>query len=153
MQINSDIEQQITASIKLIRILLSFFVFTVFVMTLLPQLGIVKLQPSSKQSALLPVFLLLSLFLVINGFILKKVFLKTLKSDEVQEQVNACIKAFHLSHLIAFAIFESISLLGFVNYILSDNPNSALLFGFISITCMAIAWPKGEFLRMQIIAS
>lgn len=149
-QIDANIEQQIITSVKLIRILLSFFLFTVVVLALLPQSGILKPQPSNPQTSLMPVFLLISIFLAVNGFVLKRVLLKTNRYDDLQQQTRACIKSFHLSHLISFIVFESIGLLGFVNYILSNNADLSLLFAAISVLCMFIAWPKSQTLKNQI---
>ena len=150
--IDVDIEQQISTSLKLIKILLGFFVFTTITLTLLPQFGIVKLHSTNSMQSLLPTFLIIALFLAVNGFILRKVLSKTSWHDDLQEHASACIKSFHLAHLVAFVVFEAIGLLGFVNYILSDNPNSALLFGTVSVACMLIAWPKGEVLMGKISA-
>lgn len=145
--------EYLTAGFKLIKILLSFIAFTVIVISLLPQLAFLPVVSDSKQSSpYIGWFLGLALLLAVAGLIAKFKVPKiaTQPSDRPKDRIAACLKSFHISHLLAFAFFECIALLGLINYLLSSDSNSGIILGAISLICMGIAWPKFRQLEAMI---
>ena len=152
MTLIAENQQRIDVAFKMIQVLLLCLLSTVAVVTILPHL--IELNEKSEQlksaQPLKDIFLIFSFLFVLIGFASKYLLSRQPSQQDVNDYIAACIKSFHISNLVSFVIFESVALLGFVNYVLSGDSGSTIIFSSISIISMLIAWPKKNHLQNMI---
>jgi hypothetical protein len=132
-------QDPVKTAFQLINCLLICFFFTVLVLTILPQLGIIQTRPQPISSAL-PVkqmFLILAIVLAVSGFVARRIFFKMIIVGEDKEKTSP-IRSFHIAHVVSFVLFEAIGILGIINYMISGDANASLLFGLLAMGCMLL---------------
>ena len=150
--IAAEDEKRIRTGLKMVRVLLGCILFTVLIIAALPHLGVINLKVGSLNSKehLKKIFYVLALFLAAAGFIFKKILSKSVKKENIKEQITTCIQSLFISQLVSFIIFEAIALLGFINFFISGNKETTLIFSTLSVICMMLSWPKIDSLKKKI---
>lgn len=150
-ELSTENQEYLNVGFKLISTLLGFMVFTVIVLTILPQLRLLKIksQDLGADSSFLSIFVISSVIFAVAGFVIKIQMLKRKSEDKIdlQEKLASTLKTFHLAHLAAYALFESIAILGLINFLISNNSSLVLVFSSFSLVCMYFAWPKYQQLK------
>ncbi len=150
-----DANKEIQQKIKLLQVILFFILSAAIILGLVPHFNLLPAMPEKLELnvPLKEIFYVLATMSVITGTILKKLLFNAKTKKNTAINANDKFKAFMIAQIVSFTLYESVSIFGFIIFMLTGDLESSMLFTFISVAAMLLQWPKEKELLTSLTSS
>lgn len=141
-------EGRIEEKIKVLQLICFFMLFPAVLLGVLPHLGVLPAPPEKIQIdfPLKEVLYLIAVVDLVLAYFLRKMLFRPRRTAELRLDQAASMQSYTLATIVSFAIMESVSILGFVYFMLQRDANASTLFSAVSAAAMVLSWPsRSEF--------
>ncbi len=147
-------KSEISQKIRILQMVSLCILFAAAFLGTLPHLGLLPPPPSEVSLIKIPVkeiFYFLAAANIIAGTILRKFLFKVQPQKGSRPDPEKFFRSYFTASIVAFAFYESVSIFGFVLYMLTGDKELSMLFTFISIAAMLFQWPKERDFEQSLI--